>query len=359
MEFFAGNVRVVGLLVALLFVGYGVLKYRKRKWAKTDFLLVLLIASGIGVISVVPQIGNVLAAALRLDNRLFALLVFSNLLLFGLFLYLLNQVRSSNRRSSELVRALARRDYTERYARKKREAIEENGSASSSKGRLMIVIPAYNEQEAIRGVLASVPKEVMGYDVDALVVVDGSTDGTEAVALEHNFPVASHVVNRGQGDALRTGFEIARVEGADIVVNMDADGQHQSDEIERLVAPIDRDEADYVMGSRFLGHYEEAGGLRHRGIILFSSLISLLSGQKITDSTNGFRAIRGSELYKLDLREDRFSAAELILEAVKKKLRVKEVPITILKRAEGESKKPRRLGYPLGFLRVIVQTWLR
>ena len=352
------NLRLIGVLVALLIAVYAVVKLRKGNLKKLDTLLALLLAAGIAAFSVFPQAGNLLAAALRLENRLFALLVASNLLLFALFFFLLNQVRASNRRSGELVRALARRDYSERYAARKKEANGEDGSAPS-RGRLLVVIPAYNEQEAIRGVLTKVPKEVLGYGVDALVVVDGSTDGTEAVALEHDFPVASHVVNRGQGDALRTGFEIARVEGADVVVNMDADGQHLSEEMERLVAPIANDEADYVMGSRFLGRYEEAGGARHLGITLFSRFISALSGQKITDSTNGFRAIRGSLLHKLDLREDRFSAAELILEAVKKGLRVKEVPITILRRAEGVSKKPRRLGYPLGFLRVILQTWLR
>ena len=349
---------LVGVLVAMVLAGYALRKYYKGNLRKLDLLLALLVSAGIASVSLFPQIGNVLTYVFRLENRLFALLVASNLLLFALFFYLLNQVRASNRRGGELVRALARRDYTERYAARKKEAYGEDG-APSPKGRLLIVIPAYNEQEAIRGVLTKVPKEVLGYGVDALVVVDGSTDGTEAVALEHDFPVASHFVNRGQGDALRTGFEIARVEGVDIVVNMDADGQHISKEIERLVAPIANDEADYVMGSRFLGHYEEAGGARHLGITLFSWFISMLSRQKITDSTNGFRAIRGSLLHKLDLHEDRFSAAELILEAVKKGLRVKEVPITILRRAEGVSKKPRRLGYPLGFLRVILQTWLR
>lgn len=348
---------LVGVLVAVILAGYGAAKYRKGNWRRSDLLLALLVSAGIAAVSLFPQVGNVLTFLFRLENRLFALLVFSNLLLFIMFFYLLNQVRTSNRRSGELVRALARRDYDERYTVTSRSQ-DENGT-DPDKGKLLIIIPAYNEQEAIRGVLAQVPKKILDYKVNTLVVVDGATDATEAVAIEHNFPVATHIINRGQGDALRTGFDIARAKDADIVVNMDADGQHQSEEIERLVAPIVEDEADFVLGSRFLGHYEEAGGSRHWGIILFSWLISLLSRQKITDSCNGFRAIRGSLLHKLSLHEDRFSAAELILEAVKKKLRVKEVPVTILRRAEGESKKPKRLGYPLGFLRVILRTWLR
>ncbi|MBA3474638.1 MAG: glycosyltransferase family 2 protein [Rubrobacter sp.] len=351
------NFRLAGVLVAVLILGYGLSKYREGNGPKFDLLLTLFVSTSIASVSVFPSIGNVLTYALRLENRLFSLLVFSNLLLFAMFFFLLNQVRVSNRRSGDIVRALARQFYSERYSNRRRS----HGEVGTvpKKGRLLIVIPAYNEQEAIRGVLARMPKEVLGYEVDTLVVVDGATDGTEAVAIEHNFPVATHIVNQGQGDALRTGFEIARVEGADIVVNMDADGQHESEEIERLVAPIINDEADFVLGSRFLGHYEERGSIRHVGIILFSWLVSVLSGRKFTDSCNGFRAIRGSLLYKLDLREDRLSAAELILEAVKKKLRIKEVPVSILRRAEGESKMPKRLGYPLGFLRVIIQTWLR
>ena len=348
---------LAGVLVAVVIAGYGAAEYRKGNWQKSDLLLALLVSLGIAAVSLFPQTGNVLTFLFSLEHRLFALLVFSNLLLFGMFFYLLNQLRASYRRSGELVRALARRDYDERYAARRKSRNEND--ADPNKGELLIIIPAYNEQEAIRGVLTQAPKEILDYKVNPLVVVDGATDATEAVAIEHNFPVAAHIANLGQGDALRTGFEIARAEGAEVVVTMDADGQHKSEEIEQLVAPIVNDEADFVLGSRFLGHYEEASGVRHRGILLFSWLVSVLSRQKITDSCNGFRAIRGSLLHQLDLREDRFSAAELILEAVKKELRIKEVPVSILRRAEGESKKPKRLGYPLGFLRAIIQTWLR
>jgi len=348
------NVRLVGVAIAVAFLAYGFLKYGRGSWAKSDLLLALLVALGIGAVSVLPGIGDVLTSVFRLQNRGFAFLVLSNLVLFSLFFYLLGQVRASNRRNGDIVRAIARRQYEERFAPPRRAP-----GIGTENGKLLIIIPAYNEQDAIRGVLARVPKQLLGYDVEALVVVDGATDATEAVAIEQQFPVAAHIINRGQGDALRTGFEIARAQGADMVVNMDADGQHQPEEIERLVAPIVAGEADFVMGSRFLGHYEEAGGARHLGIVGFSRLISVLSRVRITDCTNGFRAIRGDALGRLELHEDRFSTAELILEAAKKGLRIREVPVSILRRAEGESKKPRGLGYPLGFLRVIIHTWLR
>jgi hypothetical protein len=347
---------LVGVLVALIFACYGISKYRKGSWSKLDLLLTLLLSIGVAAVSVFPPtIGNILMAAFQVQNRPFAILVFSNLLLFGMFFYLLNQVRASNRRTGELVRALAKRDYDERYAAKRKPRDDNH----ADKGEMLIIIPAYNEQEAIRGVLTQMPKEVLGYKVNTLVVVDGATDATEAVAIEHNFPVATHIVNRGQGDALRTGFEIARAEGAEIVVSVDADGQHQPEEIERLVSPIIEDTADLVVGSRFLGHYEERGSIRHIGIVLFSWLVSLLAGTKVTDCTNGFRAIRVDGLQRLNLQEEQLLATELILEAAKRKLRYREVPVSILRRAIGESKKPKRLRYPLGILRAIIQAWLR
>lgn len=359
---------MAGVVAAVLFVGYGFLKYRKGNWSKFDLLLVLIISAGIASVSIFPPIGNIFASAFRLENRLFALLVFSNFLLFGLFLYLLNQIRSSNRRSREIVRGLARYYYNERYStngeqyfskREPRGETHENGAIASEKGRLLVVIPAYNEQEAILGVLTRMPKELLGYEVDVLVVVDGATDATEAVVIKQNFRVASHIVNCGGGDALRTGFEIACKEGADIVVNMDADGQHQPEELERLVTPIVKNEADFIVGSRFLGHYEERGSIRHLGVVLFSWVVSLLTSTKVTDCTNGFRALRVSDLERLRLQEEQFHTTELIIEASKRKLRYKEVPISVLRRAEGESKKPKRLRYPLGVLRTIMKTWLR
>src|SRR5215211_5267248 len=162
------SLRLAGVLTAVLLIGYGLVKYRKGNWSKYDLLLVSIVSAGMTLMSVFPTVGNLLTSALQLQNRLFALLVFSNLLLFGMFFYLLNQVRSSNRRSGELVRALGKRSYADQYATK-REPRDENG-ADPNKGELLIVMPAYNEQDAIRGVLARTPKGILGYTVNALVV---------------------------------------------------------------------------------------------------------------------------------------------------------------------------------------------
>jgi hypothetical protein len=347
----AEHVRIAGVIVAVLFAGYGLLRYRRGGWSRFALLLSLLIASGVAIVSVVPQVGEVFTRLFGLESRAFALLSFAVLLLFGLFLYLLNQVQAANRRNGEIVTGLAVRQYAERYVSPEERLPDRR--------EILIVVPAYDEEGGIRGVLHKVPKEVLGYEVKTVVIDDGSTDATEAIVREEGFPVVSHVINRGQGDALRTGFAIAQRERADIVINLDADGQYKPEEIERLVKPIIEDEADFVLGSRFMGFYEEAGSVRHVGVVFFSKLISLLTGTRISDCTNGFRAIRVSELHKLDLREDRFNATEIILEALKKKLRFAQVPVTMLSRAAGETKKPAKLAYPLGVFRVIISTWLR
>ena len=130
-------------------------------------------------------------------------------------------------------------------------------------------------------------------------------------------------------------------------MTMDADGQHRPEEMATLLAPILAGEADYVQGSRYLGAYDDAGGLHATlGIRSFTRLINLASGAGVTDCTNGYRAIRGDALERLQLEEPRFSAAELIMESARQGLRIHEVSVHIQSRSHGESKKPRRLRLP-------------
>jgi glycosyltransferase involved in cell wall biosynthesis len=224
---------------------------------------------------------------------------------------------------------------------------------------IAIVIAAYNEADAIGPVLDSLPTELLGHRVTPIVVVDGGTDDTAAVVEKAGYTAVRHETNRGQGDALVTGFALALERGAAVVVTMDADGQHRPEELPSLVGPVLAGEADYEQGSRYLGEYDDSGGARDAGIRLFTTVINATSGAGITDCTNGFRAIRGEDLARLRLEEPRFSAAELIMESARQGLRIREVPVHIQSRSHGESKKPRRLGYPIGYLATIVRTWRR
>lgn len=222
-----------------------------------------------------------------------------------------------------------------------------------------IVMAALNEAGSIATVLADLPDELCGLPTRVIVVDDGSTDDTAALARKAGAVVAVHDRNLGQGDGLRTGFEVARRLGASVVVTMDADGQHDPAELPDLVGPVVHGDADYVQGSRFLGEYDDAGGARHAGIKGFTLLINALAGTSVTDCTNGYRAIRGPELGRMRLVETRFSASEIIIEAAARGLRMSEVPVHIRSRDVGESKKPKGLGYPLGYGGAIVRSWMR
>jgi glycosyltransferase involved in cell wall biosynthesis len=224
---------------------------------------------------------------------------------------------------------------------------------------IAIVIAALDEEEAISAVLETLPTELYGHRITPIVVVDGGTDDTAGVVIAAGHVAVRHEINRGQGDALRTGFALALERKAAIVMTMDADGQHRPEDLPQLLEPILANDADYVQGSRYLGVYDDAGGARDLGIRGFTQLINITSGANITDCTNGFRAIRGDALAQLQLEEPRFSAAELIMESARQNLRMREVSVHIQSRSHGESKKPRRLRYPLGYLGVIVRTWRR
>jgi glycosyltransferase involved in cell wall biosynthesis len=224
---------------------------------------------------------------------------------------------------------------------------------------LVVTIAAYNEAGSIGPVLASLPSTLGGLPVRVVVVDDGSSDSTADEARRAGAVVGTHRRNLGQGDALRTGFAIARRLGARVVVTMDADGQHDPADLPALVGPVVAGEADYVQGSRFLGRYDDAGGARDLGIRGFTRLIRVLTGADVTDCTNGFRAIDGTALGRLQLVEDRFSASETLIQAAGHGLRIKEVPVHIRSREVGTSKKPRGLGYAGGYLGAIVRSWAR
>ena len=157
---------------------------------------------------------------------------------------------------------------------------------------------------------------------------------------------------------MKAGYELALEDGAEIVVTLDADGQHMPEEIPIVLQPILEHRADLVNGSRILGTYERDNRLRATGVVFFSGLVSALTGMRITDCSNAFRAIRVDSLRQLELRQTQFQS-ELLIEALKKGQRVLEVPITIKRREGGVSKKGPSLKYAIGFMRAVMETWLR
>jgi hypothetical protein len=333
---------VVVILAASILL-WGFERYRTQ-FVKSDLLIAITFASGLLAVAFAPGLFGKIGAVLDIQRRPLVMSMIANLGLLAFLLYLASVVRSLNADISELTRNLV---------------VDDAPMADGGQEAIYIVIPAYNEDETIKSVVTSLPDEIRGYHVQPVVVSDGSADNTAERARYNGTIVVEHPLNQGQGGALKTGFEIAQRDGASIVVTMDGDGQHPDDDLEALVRPIVDDEADFVMGSRYRGEDSSGNGpVRRAGIWTFTKVINVLTKSDITDCTNGFRAIRGSELENLRLTEERFNAPELIIEARKNSLRVTELPITIEERQAGETKKP-QLGYAFGLTRTILTTWIR
>ena len=221
------------------------------------------------------------------------------------------------------------------------------------------MIPAYNEEDNIGAVLPRIPASVCGVGTSILVVDDGSRDRTGDIAREHGAAVARHVTNLGGGAALRTGYRLMVDSNASVVVTLDADGQHLPEEMERLVGPVLDGTVDVAHGSRVLGHAEPNHFAREAGIIFFNRLVSFITRTKVSDCSNGYRAVRAAVLPQLVLRQEQFHTSEFMIEAIKRGVPAKEIPITVTKRLHGHSKKPAVLRYGLGFTNAIMRTWLR
>jgi len=199
--------------------------------------------------------------------------------------------------------------------------------------RTVAVIPAYNESETIGPVI-----EDTGEYVDRVVVVDdGSSDDTAAIARDHGATVVEHVFNTGVGGAVRTGYQYAIKHGYDWVVQVDADGQHDPAKIPELL-DVATDGHDMVIASRYLNEsYQDYSATRNVGIQFFTRLVNYLGDIEITDVTSGFRVYRVSMLERILHRGDKHWAIEQTLEAAKGGYRITEVSTKMPTREEGES----------------------
>jgi glycosyltransferase involved in cell wall biosynthesis len=236
---------------------------------------------------------------------------------------------------------------------------DQYGSRATELPPLAIVIAAYNEEGAIGPVVESLPAAVCGLAAAKIVVSDGAVDGTVKEAAAAGALVCDVPVNRGQGAALRLGYRLARGGGAKYIVTTDADGQYNPAEIERLLEPILAGEADFVTGSRRLGSEETRDPVRRLGVRVFALTISALTGQRISDTTFGLRAMRAEVTEAVRLEQPQYQAAELLIGVITHGYRVAERPATIHKRQVGKSKKGNNVFYGLRFTGVIGGTWWR
>jgi glycosyltransferase involved in cell wall biosynthesis len=203
--------------------------------------------------------------------------------------------------------------------------------------RRLAVVPAFNEEDSIAGVIAEIGAADPGFKV--VVIDDGSKDRTAERALAAGAHVVRHPYNLGIGGAVQTGLQYARDHGFDIAVQVDGDGQHDPEEIGRLLEPIVEDRADLVVGSRFLDERRTPVSFpRLVGIKLFAGLVSLIVRQRVTDTTSGFRAVnrRGIVLFAADYPHD-YPEVEANVLVFKHRLRFVEVPVRMRTRTTGSS----------------------
>lgn len=206
-----------------------------------------------------------------------------------------------------------------------------------SRSEVLVIVPAHDEAESLPVTLDEVRREAPWADV--LVVDDGSADGTGAAARSRGVAVVRHAVNLGVGGALTTGFRWALARGYAVAVQLDADGQHDAADLERLMAPVRAGVCDVAIGSRYVGPSGyHASPVRRLGMILFSTLVGVMLRQRITDTTSGYRAYarRVMEAFRDDVPVD-FPDAPFLIALARRGFRLKEVPVTMRPRRAGRS----------------------
>ncbi len=192
--------------------------------------------------------------------------------------------------------------------------------------KVTIGIPAYNEEKNIASIIVKLKK------ISSKIIVcnDGSTDSTGLIAKELGAIVISHQKNLGYGAGIKSIFLKAKEIGTEVLVTLDADGQHDVNEIDKLLKPITDDKCDIVIGSRFLGETENVPSYRKLGINVITKLTNASIKKNLTDSQSGFRAYNKKVIEQIPLSESGMGVStEILIKASSKEFRIAEVPITI------------------------------
>lgn len=203
--------------------------------------------------------------------------------------------------------------------------------------RVLVLIPCYNEEENIQGVVENLKRYAP--EVDFLVINDCSTDESACILRDNRYPHLNLPANLGIGGAMQSGYVYAVEQGYDIAVQMDGDGQHDPKYLPDILRPVIEGECDLCIGSRFITKEGfQTSFFRRLGIQFLSFLIYLLCGKKILDTTSGFRASSKelTELYAQHYAQD-YPEPEAIISAVMNGFRVKEVPVVMAERKGGVS----------------------
>lgn len=204
---------------------------------------------------------------------------------------------------------------------------------------ILIFIPSYNEEENIGKILQQITK--CRFPADLLVVNDGSTDGTVEVVRNLGIDILSHLTNLGYGGAVQTGYKYAVKKDYKYVIHLDADGQHNPKSIFRFIEEMKKEDADLLIGSRFLEDQEvlTTGRIRLIGIRMFAFIASTIMKQEITDPTSGFQMLNRSLFQYLsqEIYPDDYPDVDVIVMIHRAGFRIREIPVTMYRRQDGIS----------------------
>lgn len=345
------NLRILGIFLSLLSYLIVFILFKKKKINTANVILIYLFVTFLLIVSIYPNFALIFSFLLNFKKsnnyRLITLLIVSSIFGWFFIFYIIGKITKLRDKFNNFFDQTAINEF---------EGIYGKGFKFSD---IVVVIPAYNEEKNIGLVLSKIPERINNNKVDVLAVVDGGDDNTYDVVKNNNMLAVRTIINRGGGLALRLGYKMAVKYGAKIIVTMDADGQHDPNEIKDIIRPIINKEADFVLGSRVLGSAKNTPFIRRMGIYFFSKIMSIATLTKLTDCSNGFRAVKTDGLNKLLFKEEQYHSPELLIEAARNGLVIKEVPVTVHERLSGESKKGRNYIYGLKFAITILKTFIR
>ena len=205
------------------------------------------------------------------------------------------------------------------------------------KVKKLIIIPAFNEEENIEKTVTSIEKDAKEFDY--VIINDCSTDRTKQICEQKGYNIVNLPINLGIGGAVQTGYKYAYVNGYDVAVQVDGDGQHDPEFLNEMAEYIEKNKVDMVIGSRFIEKKGfQSSAARRMGIKFFSTLIKVLTGAVITDPTSGLRMVGRNviEIFAKDYPRD-YPEPESVVAVLRKKLIVKEIPVIMHEREGGVS----------------------